>query len=250
MRTNATRMLLGVLLLVTLLPAGCSGGERPTNPLAGVSPAAVLQNRPELALARSPEYDYDPPEPGTYTLPVIKPAADGDVLGPDGEPAELSELMDGRITILSFIYTRCADPRACPRASGVLHTVHRLSEQDPLLARHLQLITMSFDPLFDTPDRMAAYGRGYGSDAGGSEWLFLTTRSHRELDPILDAYGQHVAPKKDAGDAYGPFYHQVRVYLIDRRGRIRNIYSFGLMDPRMLLSDVRTLLLEELAEQA
>ncbi len=42
-----------------------------------------------------------------------------------------------------------------------------------------------------------------------------------------------------------PFYHTVRVFLIDREDRIRKIYSSGTLDPRLVLADVKTLLLEE-----
>jgi len=40
-------------------------------------------------------------------------------------------------------------------------------------------------------------------------------------------------------------YHTLRVFLIDRDGRIRNIYSSGTLDPRLVLADVKTLLMEE-----
>jgi len=40
-------------------------------------------------------------------------------------------------------------------------------------------------------------------------------------------------------------YHILRVFLIDRDGRIRNIYSSATLDPRLVLADVKTLLLEE-----
>ena len=36
----------------------------------------------------------------------------------------------------------------------------------------------------------------------------------------------------------------MRVYLIDGQKRIRNIYSYGLLDPRLVMTDVRTLLME------
>ena len=81
----------------------------------------------------------------------------------------------------------------------------------------------------------------------GSEWMFLTTGSARELQPILEAYGQRVDPKRNTHDPLGPFYHVVRVYLVDREGMIRNIYSYGMLDPRVVLSDVRTLLMESAA---
>jgi cytochrome oxidase Cu insertion factor (SCO1/SenC/PrrC family) len=45
----------------------------------------------------------------------------------------------------------------------------------------------------------------------------------------------------------GPFYHVVRVYLIDAQGMVRNIYSYGMLDPRMVLADVRTLIMEAAA---
>ncbi len=191
------------------------------------------------------EYDYPAPDPGTYELPAIKAAADGRVIEADGKARKLLDLTKDRITILSFIYTRCADPRACPFATGVLYQVHEATQSDPILAKNLQLLTFSFDPEHDTPKVMAEYGEALRPSGKGSEWRFLTTAGMKDLQPILDAYGQRVDRKRNADDALGPFNHTVRVYLIDREQRIRNIYSFGLMDPRLLLADVRTLLLEE-----
>src|SRR5262245_26053505 len=81
----------------------------------------------------SSDYDYDPPAPGTYALPVVKAAPDGEVLDADGRPWRLRELTRGRITVLSFIYTRCAAVKACPYATGVLRQLHRLSQEDPAL---------------------------------------------------------------------------------------------------------------------
>ena len=200
--------------------------------------------RPELALGRSAEYDYDPPEPGTYELPVIKQAGDGAVLGTDGERRGLRDLLDGQITVLSFIYTRCADPTACPYATSVLSDIQSVTRKDRILADNLRLITLSFDPEHDTPRVMSEYEE-FVHEETGARWLFLTTATRKELAPILAHYGQQVDRKKDADDPLGPFYHMLRVYLIDRRGMIRNIYSTGLLDPRLVVTDVRTLLLEE-----
>jgi len=194
---------------------------------------------------RTPEYDYDPPVPGTYTLPIIKPAADGNVLTAEGKPARLRDIVTGQVTILSFIYTRCGDPRACPMATGALYDVYEASKKDAELAKHLRLVTFSFDPEHDTPTVMSRYGGFVASGDKESEWLFLTTRNERELKPILTEYGQRVDRKKNPLDPMGPFYHVVRVFLIDSKGMVRNIYSYGMLDPRMLLADVRTLLMEQ-----
>jgi cytochrome oxidase Cu insertion factor (SCO1/SenC/PrrC family) len=215
---------------------------------AGLAETSAAENaRPELQLGRTAEYDYDPPAPGSYRLPTLQPARDGLLLNAEGQPVRLHELIEGRIAILSFIYTRCTDPRACLRATGVLNQLQRLSREDPLLADQLTLITLSFDPGFDTPDVMSRYGRVFRSEEGGVDWLFLTTRSSDELQPLLEAYGQRVDRRKKPS-VTGPFYHPLRVYLIDSRQQLRNIYSFGLLDPRLVMTDVRTLLLEH--EQA
>ena len=47
--------------------------------------------------ARTSDYDYDAPVPGSYTLPVIKPAADGALLDSAGKAVRLSELTRGRV---------------------------------------------------------------------------------------------------------------------------------------------------------
>jgi cytochrome oxidase Cu insertion factor (SCO1/SenC/PrrC family) len=192
---------------------------------------------------RTAEDDYDVPAPGTYQLPVLQAARDGIVLGAGGVPVKLHELMRDRVVVLSFIYTRCADPKACLRASGALSELQRISRRHPDLARKLLLVTLSFDPGFDTPEVMGRYGRVFASGDGGAEWLFLTTRSQEALRPLLEAYGQRVDRRKTFS-ALGPYYHPLRVYLIDAKQQVRNIYSYGLLDPRLVATDVQTLLME------
>lgn len=191
--------------------------------------------------------EYDAPKPGTYALPVIKSAADGALLDPNGRKVSLGELTRGRITVLSFIYTRCKSPQACPHATGVLMDLHELSANDAELAKSLRLVSMSFDPEHDTPERMRAYAEL--ASEGGAAWHFLTAQSENELQPILAAYGQAVDRRKDANDPSGPLNHTLRVYLIDAQGRIRNIYSSGTLDLRLVLADVQTLMLEKAKPQ-
>jgi cytochrome oxidase Cu insertion factor (SCO1/SenC/PrrC family) len=195
--------------------------------------------------ARTSDYDYDTPVPGSYSLPVIKPAADGALLDSNGKPVRLAELTRGRITVMSFIYTRCAAVKACPMATGVLMGLHRESAEEAALAKGLRLVSMSFDPANDTPERMAAYSGLAAQHPAAAPWHFVTTRSQTELQPILAAYGQAVDRKKNSLDPTGPLNHTLRVFLVDAMGNIRNIYSSGTLDPRLVLADVRTLLMEK-----
>lgn len=212
----------------------------PAAELIEVDPGIVTA---DLMKQRSAEYDYDAPKPGTYRLPVLHPAADGTVLGTNGAPVSLHDLMRGRVVVLSFIYTRCTDPRACLRATSALSELQRLTRQIPGLADKVLLLTLSFDPTFDSPEVMARYGRVSLAYGDGAEWLFLTTRHQTDLAPLLKSYGQRV-DKRQKADAKGPYYHPLRVYLIDQAQQVRNIYSFGLLDPRLVATDAQTLLLE------
>jgi cytochrome oxidase Cu insertion factor (SCO1/SenC/PrrC family) len=195
------------------------------------------------APARSARFDFDAPRPGSYRLPVVKPAADGAVLDATGTPRRLRDVLAGKIALLSFVYTRCSDANGCPLATAVLYEIHAATAADPELARHLSLATLSFDPGHDTPGVMARYAAEEASPPGRrAVWHRLTTASEQDLAPILAGYGQVVERPPDP--VAGPT-HLLRVYLIDRRQRIRNIYGLDFLDPRLLLADVRTLLEEE-----
>ena len=188
--------------------------------------------------------DYVIPLAGSYTLPVIKAAADGELLDSKSTPLHLRDLTRGRVAVMSFIYTRCSAAKACPYATGVLLQLHRASADDRALARQLRLVSMSFDPLNDTPARMASYAEIAAQQPKAAPWHFVTTRSQAELQPILAAYDQAVDKKANALDPTGPLNHTLRVHLIDREGRIRNIYSSGTLDPQLVLADIKTLMME------
>jgi hypothetical protein len=91
---------------------------------------------------------------------------------------------------------------------------------------------------------MAAYSALASSRPTAAPWHFVTTKSQAELQPILAAYDQAVDKKANPADPTGPLHHTLRVFLIDAAGRIRNIYSSGTLDPRLVLADVRTLMME------
>jgi len=205
---------------------------------------AVLALAAQAGAVRSSDHDYDVPMPGSYTLPVVKRAADGEVLDSKGDALRLQQLTRGRVTVMSFIYTRCAAAKACPMATGVLLQLHQLSADDAALARGMRLVSMSFDPENDTPSRMVAYSALAESRRPASDWQFVTTASQEKLKPILEAYGQAVDRKQNPKDPTGPLNHTLRVFLIDDQGNIRNIYSSGTLDARLVLADVKTLLLE------
>ena len=199
--------------------------------------------RPEILAPGWGILSYEAPAPGTYRLPPIMRAADGRVLREDATPAHLSDLMGDRLVLLSFVYTRCTDVNGCPLAKAVFHLVRARLKQHPELAGATRLISLSFDPGNDTPEAMRAYRPKSEDDR--VEWRFLTTRDRADLQPILDGYGQYTLREYDEHGVYtGEIAHLLRVFLIDRERRVRNIYSTGFLHPDVLMNDLETLLLE------
>jgi cytochrome c peroxidase len=200
--------------------------------------AAEHQHEPPVVLAPGyADLEFEAPPPGTYRLPPLRPAADGRILDQDGRPRHLFEFLGDRIVVLSFIYTTCSDVNGCPLASYVLKRVQDRALNDPQLRDELRLITLSFDPRHDTPAVMTAYGTRL--KAPGFDWAFLTSASEETLQPILDNYDQSVIR-----DESGALSHILRVILIDRDRRVRNIYSVSFLHADTVLNDIRTLLAE------
>lgn len=187
--------------------------------------------------------DFVPPPAGSYRLPAIQPSPDGDVLDDTGRARRLSEYMRGSITILGFVYTRCADAEACPRATWAFGELRRLLRADRGLQQRVRLVTLSFDPEHDRPEVMAAYARRSRGGKGGADWSFLTTRSPTALEPLLEGFGQdlRVAADSQAVPGTEEFTHTLKVFLVDGTGQVREIYSSAYLMPAMILNDIRTL---------
>jgi cytochrome oxidase Cu insertion factor (SCO1/SenC/PrrC family) len=210
--------------------------------LKGAALLAALVAAPALAhhVELLPPLEFVPPPPGSYKLHRIMPAPEGRVLDIDGKAARLSKYLHDRITLLGFIYTTCADPDGCPLAYRVFDALKEAIADTPRLHGQVRFVTLSFDPARDTPEAMRRYAgsRLVESDAG-LRWYFLTTRSAKELHPLVEGFGQEVTR---SGRELS---HVLKVFLIDRRGDIREIYSSNFLHPQSVLNDIETLLLDQ-----
>lgn len=196
--------------------------------------------------ASRPVQQFKPPAAGSYQLPVIQRASDGNVLDVDGRRYPLSRYTTGKVTLLSFVYTYCVDTVGCPLAFDTFNEVRRRLLTQPALARQVRLVSLSFDPTNDTPAAMRAYGGALLDPASPLRWHFLTTRSVAELKPIIDDFGQDVAVTLDEqGRPTRLFNHLLKIFLIDAAGRVREIYTTAYLMPDVLMNDLKTVLMTQ-----
>lgn len=86
----------------------------------------------------------------------------------DGRAIHLKQFQ-GKALLITFIYTRCPLPTFCPRVTRNFAAMEKALAVDPGLYAHTHLLSVSFDPEHDTPERLRAYGAQYiGGDTKGA----------------------------------------------------------------------------------
>ena len=161
--------------------------------------------------------------------PANDPAPPFRLTDQDGNPRALEDWR-GKLVVLDFIWTRCPGP--CPILTG-LH-VKAQRELSPELRDVTRFVSISLDPVRDTPSVLRDYAKKRGADL--SNWSFLTG-PFDEVDAVVKSYGVGSAKTPD-----GQVEHVVATFLIDGEGRIARRY-IGLEghDPAELLRDLQRL---------
>ena len=139
------------------------------------------------------------------------------------------ERLAGRVWIADFVFTRCPD--VCPRMTERLVGVQRA------LGNRADLVSVSVDPAYDTPERLTAFARDHGETS--PSWHFLTGDSRQIQDAVLRGF--QIAFSRDSDDI-ASITHGVHVVLVDARGRIRGYYDSNDPDAmERLVTDARRL---------
>jgi protein SCO1/2 len=211
-----------------------------------IATGALAHRAEQRPAAVRPVMDYVPPPAGSYALPVIQGAPDGEVIGGDGKRHRLAEYTRGRITLLSLMYTYCTEPTGCALAFETGVELERRILAEPALHGRAGFVSLSFDPINDTHTSMQAYGGKHARAGGALPWHFLTTRELKALQLILEGFGQEIEVERDAkGRPMRTISHMLKLFLLDRDGRVREIYSTAFLHPEAMLNDIRTLVMEE-----
>jgi protein SCO1/2 len=169
-------------------------------------------------------------------LAVIRPAPPFALRTQDDKPLQLRDLR-GKVLLVSFIFTTCNG--SCPATTSRMGTVARELEQQGLFKDdRVRLLSITLDPKRDTPAALRRYRKLYDIE-GEHHWSFLTGPA-ATVDKVIKAWGMWVKPA-----ANGQLDHPSRIFLVDGKGRIREVYSLEYFKPAWVLEDVRGLLKEK-----
>ncbi len=149
------------------------------------------------------------------------------LLDADSVPQPLTG--DGRAVIVDFIATRCHT--LCATQNGIYQQLQR-DIRARGLASHVRLVTISFDPAWDTPRVLRYFALAQHTDQ--SVWTVLTPRDSTALMPLLRTFGIRVI--RDGTE----FVHNTALHIVAPTGRLVGIVPITDVEDALSLAATQT----------
>ena len=159
----------------------------------------------------------------------------------DGKRIHLSAFR-GDVLLVTFIYTRCPFPDFCPLVSRNFAQIYAQLRKDPALSsKKIRLLSVSFDPKYDTPAVLRKYARTFDPTTGGNpfdRWEFAAVPA-KQLPAIADFFGLYY---NVAGDQIT---HSLSTTVINPDGTVYKWYEDNDWKPADLIQDAEQSLQQE-----
>lgn len=184
----------------------------------------IAQARPDY----KPAVQYHVPRAGD-TIPDFK------FINQDDRTIDLAQFK-GKVVLVTFVYTRCQIADFCPRMSSNFADLDKALTSDPELYRQTHLITLSFDPAYDTPKVLRSYGGAYTGNFTNEKfqhWDFAAP-PERELPAVTQFFNVGVTP----GDSKS-LTHSLSTVLIGKDGKVVDWYPGNEWKPSEVLLQIK-----------
>ena len=174
-----------------------------------------------------------PPPPRMDLLTRGDVVPDTSLVDDRGRPHRLGDWR-GQALALTFIYTRCPLPDFCPAMDRRFAEVQQIIGTDAALKGAVHLLSVSFDPAFDTPEILAAHAKSAGADP--NVWSFATG-DVTTIEPFAARFGVNVIR-----NAATPMevVHNLRTAVIDPEGRFVTVLNGNEWHASELVTALRT----------
>lgn len=151
-------------------------------------------------------------------LKIGEPFPDCELITSTGSPLNISDFRGSALAV-TFIFTRCPFPDFCPRVSKKFNAVQEKMKTSGLA--DWQMLSISFDPDHDTPEKLLAYSELVGADP--DRWKFATGKVEdiRQLGASVGLFFKQTPETID---------HNMRTVLVDKSGKIRLLETNNLWD--------------------
>jgi len=194
---------------------------------------AVLDEIDVIAQAKpdyKPAVTYNDLEPGE-AIPDFR------LLNQSGRIIHLAQFR-GKVLLLTFIYTRCPLPNFCVRMSRNFAQIDKTLQKQPELYAKTHLLSVSFDPKYDTPKVLRSYGGAYTGRytlETFKHWDFAAPPEN-ELNKVLQFFDIGTTPQQDH-----TITHSLSTVVIAPDGKLYKWYPGNDWTVAQVLGDVNKL---------
>lgn len=160
------------------------------------------------------------------------------LLDENNEDVKFPALIKGHIGVVGYIFTNCPD--ICPLTTNNMRLIRdRLNQEE---VKNVEFVSISFDPLVDTPERLKAYADLRNIDT--PDWHFLTGEEKEiaafmKQAGILAVVGDSTVVSEDETIYY--YVHTDRISLVDREGFVRKDYKGSEININEIVEDIKKL---------
>lgn len=211
----------GDVIRARLLADQTSDGDYTNSKLDQI--AVIAQAKPDFKLTSN----YHAPNAGDV-LP------DFALIDQDGKPVHTAQFK-GKTLLITFIYTRCPIDDFCPKMSRNFAAITKSLAMDRALYDSTHMLSISFDPAFDKPSVLRAYGKAYTGDSGFAHWQFAAPTA-AALPEVEKYFNVGVTPESN-----GSLTHSLSTLLIDPAGKVAAWYPGSEWTPEEVVAKIRSM---------
>lgn len=169
------------------------------------------------------------PDPGTgFPIDLGSRLPHTKLVDQNGRLVDLASAFRGKVTLVSFVFTRCPDKDECPAVSTKFSYM-----QQHLDPAHFHLVEITLDPIYDSPYVLHGYAQQFG--AHPASWSILTGQPH-DIERLLNRFGISSLRVSDAN-----FIHNDKVFVVAQDGKVAQIVQTVGFEPSALVAQVRHL---------
>lgn len=160
--------------------------------------------------------------------PVLSELPDVQLTDMHGKPFG-PEQMRGKVWVVGFVFTRCQS--LCPPISQAMLHFEETFVRASRIHKDVNMLTITVDPEFDTPEVLAAYAKKLG--APEDDWTFVTGDKAEIEKFVVGGFKLAIGEPGELKDQPGVFdiAHSSKLALVDRFGKVR---FYASTDPESL----------------
>jgi len=189
-----------------------------------------------VGIIAAPNPDQTPVPLNENFAQVGKEVPDFSLTNQDGKRISLKDF-HGKALAITFIYAKCPIPDYCIRMSAHFSDAANQVAANPDLKDKIRLLSISFDPANDTPEKLRSYGIGYlGNDpkAKFDVWQ-LAVGKDAEVRKIADFFGlRYEVDQTDKAQIN----HNLRTVVVGPDGKVTKMLPGNEWTPRQLLMEL------------